>query len=87
VLALGVMYLELRVIGVQRAAGMFIVVVQVVAACTDLVCAVSARTDVGTRTVLDRRFKLALKFPVVTVRVMLSCHLAWPAACDGFMLR
>ena len=70
--ALGTLYLELRVIGVQRAVSMFIVVVQVVATCPDLVCAVSAGVDIGKRSVLELRFASALRFPVLTVRVMLS---------------
>lgn len=47
--ALDVVYLELRVVGVQRAVSMFIVFVQVVATCTNLACAASAGVDAHLR--------------------------------------
>jgi hypothetical protein len=45
VLAFGDVFFELRVIGFQRALSKFIVVVQEVATCTDLVCAVPVGSD------------------------------------------
>lgn len=60
---------------VQRAVSMFIVVVQVVATCTNLVCAVSAGVDVSTRSDLRTQ---------VTVRVLAevpSCDCGRDAVC------
>jgi hypothetical protein len=59
VLALAVVYLDLRVTCVQFPVSMFIVVVQVVATCSGLVCAVSAGVDVGARS--DLRLRVTVR--------------------------
>ena len=56
-LAFGVVYLELRGVGVRRELSMFIVVVLVVATCTDLTCTVSTGVQAGQPSDLRNRVR------------------------------